>query len=241
MTIFCPAQRPGCVPLLCAPLWAAATLATAQFAHAQEPTYSLAVGLAAARFNVQSGELTGPPGATPPGLTTGVNDIRTLGFEWNARMDSGWGVSLAGGAPPVIHFTGEGAAAPLGTIGSARAWFPAVLATYAGPSWGRVRPFVAAGVNYTTYSNATVYPNYSAAVQGTASSSKLKSSFGLVGKIGAEISLDNDWYCAVSWSRYGIRTTATITTDTPGVGTVVRKVKLRADPDVVGVLIGKRF
>lgn len=235
MTNYRTVQRLGCLPLF------AATTLAAPFAHAEEPTYSLAVGLASASFNVSSGDLAGPPGTTPPGITAGVKSIRTLGLEWNVRMPSGWGVSLVGGTPPVVHFTGQGAAASLGTIGRARAWFPAVLATYAGPNWGRVRPFVAAGVNYITYSNAEVYPNYTAAVQGTSSSSKLDSSFGLVGKIGAEISLDNDWYLTASWSRYGIRTTATITTETPGVGPIRRQVKLRVDPDVFGVLIGKRF
>ena len=60
-------------------------------------------------------------------------------------------------------------------------------------------------------------------------------------KIGMGFPLSRNWVIDAAYSRYGIRTTATITTATPGVGDIVRTVDVRSDPDVVGLLLGYRF
>ena len=44
-----------------------------------------------------------------------------------------------------------------------------------------------------------------------------------------------------SYSRYGISTTATITTATPGAGDITRVIDLKADPGVVGLMLGYKF
>lgn len=218
---------------------ASATLAGT--AHAQAHRYTITAGPAHAAFNVSSSDLSGPPGTTPPGARMSVDDLSTLGIEATMHLTDRWSASLAFGAPPKAHFRGEGVAAPLGRIGSARAWFPAVLASYRFNAIGPVQPYVGAGINYTFYTGVQVGDNYTAAFGGTSSSGKVKAAFGPVVKLGALLPLSDGWVINAGWARYGIRSKATVTTQTPGFGPIARKATVDVDPDVFSLLIGRSF
>ena len=217
----------------------AAGLATP--ALADEPAYSLVAGPAFAQFHAQSTDLSGPPGTTPPGATIGVKDLQTLAIEASKNLGHGWSVSLAFGVPPKATFTAQGSAAALGSVGSARAWFPALLATYRFGAYGGVRPYVGGGVNYTFYTDTQIGENFTQAFGGTSSTGKLKASFGPVVKAGVEVPLMDAWFMTAGYTRYGIRTRAEVTTQTPGVGAITRKLTLRSDPGVWTVMIGRSF
>ncbi len=210
-------------------------------AHAGETENTLKVGYAHIGFNTQSGDLTGPAGTTPPGVQADLNDAATLALVYERNLSGPWSFVLQLGTPPVIKMAGAGNGAALGQVGSTRAWFPAVLAhyTFDGP-WG-TQPYVGAGVNYTFYTNGQVSPAYTAAFGGSSSTAKLKSSWGHVLKIGMGFPLSRDWVIDAAYSRYGIKTQATITTATPGFGDIARTVDVRSDPDVVGLMLGYRF
>lgn len=210
-------------------------------AHAEGPENTMKVGYAHIGFNTTSGDLAGPAGTTPPGVQADLNDARTLALIYERRLSGPWSFVLQAGTPPVVKIVGAGNGAALGQVGTTRSWFPAVLAQYAfdGP-WG-TRPYLGAGVNYTFYTEGRVSPAYTAAFGGTSSSAKLKSSWGPVWKFGVELPLGRDWVVDAAYSRYGIRTTATITTATPGFGDIARTIDVRSDPDVIGLLLGYRF
>lgn len=216
----------------------AAALAAAAFAA---PAAGLKVGYAHIGFNTRSGELAGPPGTTPPGVQAAIEDTRTLALVLDVPLSEQWGVVLQMGTPPIVHFNGAGAGAALGEVGSARAWFPALLARWQPAPWGPLQPYVAAGFNHTFFTDTRITPAYSAAFGGSESRSTLKSSQGPVVKLGAEWRLDERWGLDLAYARYGIRTTATITTPTPGLGDVARTVDVKADPDVFSVMLGYRF
>lgn len=201
----------------------------------------LKVGYAHIGFRTQSGDLAGPPGTTPPGVQAAIEDTRTLGLVADVPLGPQWGVQFQLGTPPVVRFHGAGAGAALGEVGSARAWFPAVLARWQPAPWGALQPYAAVGVNHTRYTDTRITEAYTAAFGGSASRSRLKSSQGVVYKLGAEWQLDDRWGIDLAWARYGIRTTATITTATPGLGDVVRTVDVKADPDVFSLMLGHRF
>ena len=210
-------------------------------AHAGGTDNTLKVGYAHIGFNTTSGDLTGPAGTTPPGIQADLNDASTLALVYERSLSGPWSIVLQAGTPPVVKMVGAGNAAALGQVGTTRAWFPALLGTYTfdGP-WG-TQPFVAAGVNYTFYTDGQVSQAYTGAFGGTSSTAKLKSSWGPVLKIGMGFPLSRDWVIDAAYSRYGIRTTATITTATPGVGDIARTVDVRSDPSVVGLTLGYRF
>jgi outer membrane protein len=69
----------------------------------------------------------------------------------------------------------------------------------------------------------------------------LKSSWGYIGKVGVSIPVGRDWFVDASYSRYGISTTATVTTATPGFGNITRTVDVKADPGIIGLTVGYRF
>jgi outer membrane protein len=96
-------------------------------------------------------------------------------------------------------------------------------------------------LNYTFYTDERVEPVYTGAFGGSSSTAKLKSSWGHVLKVGVGVPVGRDWVIDASYSRYGIRTKATITTATPGVGDIARTVNVKADPDVIGLMLGYRF
>ncbi len=210
-------------------------------AHAGGAENTLKVGYAHIGFNTSSGDLTGPAGTTPPGIRADLNDADTLALVYERNLSGPWSVVLQAGTPPVVKIVGAGNAAALGQVGTTRAWFPAVLAHYTFDGPGGLQPYVGAGVNYTFYTDETVSPAYTGAFGGSSSTARMKSSWGHVLKIGMAFPLGRDWVIDAAYSRYGIKTTATITTATPGVGDIVRSVDVRSDPDVFGLMLGYRF
>lgn len=210
-------------------------------ARADDTRNTIQIGYAHIGFNTKSGDLTGPPGTTPPGVQADLKNTPTLAVVYERRLSGPWSLVAQMGVPPTIKIMGAGTAAALGQAGSARAWFPAVLAQYTfdGP-WGAL-PYVAAGVNYTFYTDEEVSAAYTGAFGGTSSAARLKSSWGYVAKLGVRVPIGRNWLIDASYSRYDIRTTATITTTTPGFGDIARTVDVKADPGVIGLTVGYRF
>jgi outer membrane protein len=219
----------------------ACAAACAQAAGATDAVNSLKLGYAHIGFNTESGDLTGPTGSTPPGVQAKLNNAGTLALVYERKIAGPWSVTLQVGTPPVVKIVGAGNGAALGQVGSARAWFPALLASYSFDTpWG-VQPYLGAGANYTFYTAAQISPAYTGAFGGTSSTAKLKSSWGPVLKLGVNVPVGRDWLIDLTYARYGIRSSATITTATPVVGDIARTLDVRSDPDVIGVLLGYRF
>lgn len=209
--------------------------------HAEGTENTLKIGYAHIRFNTTSADLTGPAGTTPPGIQADLKNAKTLGMVYERNLSGPWSVALQVGTPPVVRMDGAGNGAALGQVGTTRAWFPAVLAQYTFDGPLGTKPYLGAGVNYTFYTDEQVSSAYTSAFGGSSSTAKLKNSWGHVVKIGVGFPLGRNWILDAAYSRYGIRTTATITTATPGVGDIARTVDVRSDPDVIGLLLGYRF
>ena len=225
---------------------AAAGLATAlscipSFAQTQELRNTVEVGYAAILFNTDSGELTGPAGTTPPGATADLRNTGTLGLVYERNVGGPWSIVFQGGVPPIVAFDGAGSAAALGKVGSARAWFPALMVAWSLPRLAGFQPYVGAGLNYTFFTDNRITESYTAAFGGTSSDSRLKNSLGPIAKLGVEVPFARRWVFDLSYTRYWIKTTATIRTDTPGAGVIERRIDVRADPDVFAVMVGYRF
>lgn len=210
-------------------------------AQADAPLNSVQIGVAQAMFNVDSGDMWGPPGTTPGGIKTNVKDKTVLSLIYDRRISGPWSVTLQAGMPPILALEGAGNAASMGKIGSVRAWFPAVMGTY---TWDATPNFAlhgGAGLHYTFFTDGSPNGTYNAGFGGTSSRAKFSSNLGPLVKVGGTWSFDQNWFVDFSYSRYWIKTTATIDTDTPGVGNVQRKIKVRADPDVLSLTVGYRF
>lgn len=198
-------------------------------------------GAAAIRFNVDSSDLTGPAGTTPPGVRIAVDNASTLALVYTTPLGGDFSVSLLAGTPPTLRFKGAGNAAALGDVGSARSWFPAATVDYAFQNIGGARPFVGAGVNYTAFTQARVNSTFTSAFGGTSSSTQLKASFGGVLRLGVNVPLSDKMVLQLAAARYLIKTKAEVTTETPGVGPITRSLMLRSDPNVFAAMLGYRF
>jgi outer membrane protein len=211
------------------------------WAQAQSLDNTVKLGYAAIRFNGQSSDLAGPPGSTPPGAQVDPVNTKTLALAYERRLNQAWSIVAQAGTPPITTLTGRGSAAPLGDILTARAWFPALLGQYSFNHLPGVKPYIGIGANYTAFTDGRVSASYTTTFGGSGSTTSLKSGWGTVVKLGAEIPLAERWVIDLSYSRYSIRTTATIKTITPGLGNIERKIDVKADPEVFSVLVGYRF
>lgn len=207
----------------------------------ERPLNSIQLGIGTVQFNTKSGDMTGPVGATPSGIQAEVKDKTVLPFVYDRRISGPWSLTVQGGLPPVLKITAAGSVNGLGEIGSVRAWFPALMGTYTWDLNPSLAVHAGAGLHYTFFTNGATNSVYDGAFGGASSRAKFSSSLGPVIKLGASWSLDRNWFLDLSYSRYWIRTTATVTTFTPGVGDIERKLKVRTTPELVSLTLGYRF
>lgn len=210
-------------------------------AQAQTPVNSIQLGVAGVDFNAKSHDMTGPAGTTPPGIQADVKDKQVWALVYDRRIDGPWSFTFQGGLPPVLKLKAAGTAAALGEIGTVRAWFPAVMGTYTWEANSTFALHAGAGLHYTFFTNGATNTVYDGAFGGTSSRAKFSPSLGPIVKLGGTWSLNRNWFLDLSYSKYWIRTTATVTTATPGVGDIERKVKVRTSPDVLALTLGYRF
>lgn len=211
-------------------------------AHADDlENNSVRIGYAKVRLDLQSGDLTGPPGTTPPGLRIGAKNLDILAISYQRRLSKDWEAQFQAGIPPMLTAVGAGLAAPVGTVAKARIWFPAAMVRYTFPGFAVLRPYVGVGVTYTFFTEQQSSPAYTAALQGSSSSINLKSSWGPYARAGLEYPLDQHWCINMEYSSFRFKTSAAIDTQTPGLGTVTRHVAVKDAPQIFGLTIGYKF
>lgn len=210
-------------------------------AHADDLENSIKVGYAKVKFNLKSGELTGPPGTTPPGLRIGVRDLDVFAMSYERRLSRNWAVQFQAGIPPTLTAFGTGEARTVGTVATARIWFPTVMALYTFTDFPVIRPYVALGATYTFFTEQKSSSAYTAAVQGLGSSIHLKNAWGPYARIGFEYPIDKNWGINMEYSSFRMKTVATVVTQTPGFGAISRRVGLKDSPRIFGLTVGYKF
>lgn len=221
---------------------ATAALAMCAAAHADEPeNNTVRAGYAKVRFNLQSSDLRGPPGTTPPGLRMDSKDLDVYALSFERRLGDNWAAQLQLGIPPTLTAVGAGVAAPVGTIAKARIWFPTAMVRYTIPGFSVIHPYVAGGVTYTFFTEQETSPAYNAAVQGSGSAIKINGAWGAYGRVGLEYPINKQWCVNLEYSTFRLKTSAAVDTETPGFGTISRHIDLKDAPRIFGVTIGYSF
>jgi outer membrane protein len=210
-------------------------------AQADDLENTVKIGYAHVNFNIQSGELTGPPGTTPPGIGVDVRNLNILAISYQRRLSSNWAVQFQGGIPPTLTVVGAGAAQSAGTVANARIWFPTVLALYTFTDVPIIRPYVGVGATYTFFTEEKASQAYTAAVLGSSSSLSMKASWGPYVRLGFEYPIDNNWSLNMEYSTFRFKTTATIATQTPGFGEITRRIDAKDSPRILGLTVGYKF
>lgn len=210
-------------------------------ANADELNNVIRVGYADIGTKGSSTDLAGPPGTTPPGIGASVKDLKTLGISYERKFSPNWSVQFQGGVPPTVTAVGTGAGSAVGDVVKARIWFPSVLAIYTFNDVPVIRPYIGAGLTYTFFSDAKVSAGYTAAFGGSSSSAELSGSLAPTVRIGAEYPLDDRWSLRMEYTTYRLKSTATVVTQTPGLGAIPRTTDITSNPRIFGISLGYKF
>jgi len=222
-------------------LAAATTLLCAAPAPADDvPSNSARIGLYSVFYHVKADDLSGP--YVPPGANIDANNVETVYLAYVRRLSSHFDLELTAGYPPLQKTVGKGPAT-LGSvpyngqvIATARWLAPSLLVEYMfldeNSKW---RPYIGAGVNYTTFydRDSTAQGN---AASGGPTKLSLTSSVGPVGTVGLAYHVVNHWNMYASYSVSQVK--SKLSADTAG---VIRTTHISFGPQALVVSVGYSF
>jgi outer membrane protein len=204
------------------------------------PSNSARIGLYSVFYHVKADDLSGP--YVPPGANINANNVETLYLAYVRRLSPHFDLELTAGYPPLQKTVGKGPAT-LGSvpyngqvIATARWLAPTLLVEYMffdeNSKW---RPYIGAGVNYTTFydRDSTAQGN---AASGGPTKLSLTSSVGPVGTVGLAYNIVNHWNMYASYSISQVKTK--LTADTAG---VIRTTHISFGPQALVVSVGYSF
>jgi len=196
--------------------------------------------------------VTSPVNMQVPGSSANVTSSDTLGLSATYFLDSNWGIEGVVGVPPKFKLEGGGSLAPIGELGNARQWSPALLGKYYfNDGNAAFRPYVGLGLTYVWYSDVELTPGMQNALGGlirrpagsTVTSAKLDSSWAPVFNIGAAYQIDKHWGVSLSVSYIPLKTTAKLTTTSAATGAqlATSEASLKINPIVPFVAVTYRY
>jgi outer membrane protein len=204
------------------------------------PSNSARIGLYSVFYHVKADDLSGP--YVPPGANLDANNVETLYLAYVRRLSSHFDLELTAGYPPLQKTVGKGPAS-LGSvpydgqvIATARWLAPTLLVEYMFlDEHSKWRPYIGAGVNYTTFydRDSTAQGN---AASGGPTKLSLTSSVGPVGTVGLAYNVVNHWNMYASYSISQVKTT--LNADTAG---VIRTSHISFGPQALVVSVGYSF
>ncbi|WP_018440921.1 OmpW/AlkL family protein [Trinickia symbiotica] len=189
--------------------------------------------------------------STLPGSGATLEDADTFALTARYYLTDHVALEALLGIPPKLRLNGAGSLGPVGELGTARAYSPAILAQYHfGEPTARLRPYIGAGVAYVWFRNvqlsepvATGQLLYSPALgtqlEGPTSVS-LSKTFAPVINAGLTYKIDKHWSVGASISYMWLSTNATLATRS-GLGTVTTTTRVKINPIVSFLSIGYRF
>lgn len=188
---------------------------------------------------------------TAAGTGASIADTDTVGLTATYFVTDHVAAAAALGIPPRFRLTGTGSLSPLGQIGSAYEWSPALLMKYYfNDAKSNFRPYIGAGVSYVwftgvklepaTASGAFLYsPALGNALEGP-TTAKLSSSFAPVVNAGLTYNINDHWSVDFSLSYMWLSTRAKLTTQS-ALGPVTSTTKLKINPLISLVSVGYKF
>lgn len=206
-------------------LVAAALALTAGTASALEQgDWLVRVGAAHVNPDASSDPLT----TVAANATLDVDSNTQLGLTIGYMYTDNIGLSLLAATPFKHDIKGDGAIAGLGKVGETKQLPPTFTVQYHFAPKASVRPFIGAGVNYTTFfSEKTVGLG--------ATDLKLDDSWGLAAEAGVDIDLNDKWFVSGQVWYMDIDTDAKLS------GAINDTSTVEIDPWVVMLSIGTTF
>lgn len=198
------------------------------------------IGVYSIFYHDHADNLSGP--YVPAGTNIVVQNVDTLYLAYTRRLPYNFGIEFAFGWPPLTKTEGKGTPS-LGSvpyngqvISTARWISPTLLLTYTLFSEDtRVRPYIEAGVNYTTFYDRKNTAAGNAASGGPTRLS-LTSSVGPAGTVGVDVRITRRFHMYASYSVTQVK--SDLTADTDG---VIRRTRINFGPQALVVAGGVAF
>lgn len=157
---------------------------------------------------VRFGAVNVSPNDSSTGLT-GVGATATVGVEGDSQVFANLSYMIKDNvalellaATPFSHdIKGTGALSALGKVGETKQLPPTFSIQYHFKPKASVRPYLGAGINYTTF--------FSEKATNTISSLKLDDSIGLAAQAGVDVDISKNWFFNADIRYINIETTAT--------------------------------
>ncbi|RQH02920.1 OmpW/AlkL family protein [Paraburkholderia dinghuensis] len=197
-------------------------------------------------------------GAPVPGTGAGISSADTVGVSLGYFITDNIAAEAELGIPPKFNLNGSGTLSPLGKIGEATLWAPALLLKYYfNKPDSKFRPYVGLGATYTWFTGARI-TNQSltqgignialgGANVGTQTSVSTTSSLAPVFNVGFNYNFTKHWFAGFSLSYIPVSVTATLNTSTVNLGTgtpgpnVKSEAKIHLNPIVTYLKVGYAF
>lgn len=176
-------------------------------------------------------------GSSVGGSGVSVDDDWTLELDITYMLHRNWGVELILGYSQ--HDVGaEGPLSGLGDVIDTKVLPPTLTLQYHFLPDAKFRPYVGVGVNYTNFFDEDV----TGGLDVPGAKVELDDSWGLAAQVGADFSINDDWFVNVDVKYLDIDTTAKFKGLNDAVGSPGNaKVDVDIDPWVFGIGIGRRF
>lgn len=212
---------------------AASALAAAIAAPASAQVAAGDVLVRARAILVSPTESSGPVTPGFPAGSVGVSDRAAPELDFTYMVTDHIGAELIL-ATTKHDISGRGALSGLGDIASTRVLPPTLTLQYHFAPESHVRPYVGAGVNYTTFYSADASRSLESAIGNT--EVRLKDSFGYALQAGVDVDLGSRVFLNLDVKYIDIDTQARLTT-----GGAVNRVDVSIDPIVPAIGLGMRF
>lgn len=161
-----------------------------------------------------------------PNSTVGVDSDTQVFANLSYMIKENVAIELLAATPFSHDIKGTGALAGAGKVGETKQLPPTLSVQYHFKPKASVRPYVGAGINYTTFFSEKT----TGALAGTSIS--LDDSFGLAVQAGVDVDINKDWFFNADIRYINIESTAT---------TALGTAEVTIDPTVISLGVGTRF
>lgn len=162
---------------------------------------------------------------TISGSSVSVDSSQGIFLNVTYMLRDNIGLEVLAATPFSHDVTATGSISGLGKIAEVKQLPPTISVQYHFMPKSDFRPYVGAGINYTTFFNIKT-------TGGTVTSMSLDDSWGLAAQVGFDKDISKDWFINADLRYIKIKTTAT---------TNVGNVDVTIDPWVISLGVGTRF
>lgn len=206
----------------------ACALASAQTAPAPTSPWSMRLGVSHLSFDPDLEATLG--GAPVPGAQAELKNNTTLTLEFGYSFTPDLTARLLLGVPPTTTVTGSGSLAGTGTLGKVKYGPAALTLTHGLGQWGSIKPYLGAGIVY-----AIIFKSE----DGFVSNLDIKNSWGSALQAGFDVPLQSGWSIGLDVKKLFL--TVKGTGNVPAFGGAPATLKLKIDPLVTSVVLGRKF